>query len=454
MTTRHVAVIGAGWAGCAAAVALADAGHRVTLFESAPVPGGRARTVTRDGFPLDNGQHLMLGAYTATRAVIARVHGDERALWRRPLALAALHEAPDALELRAIDLPAPWGLALGLARARGLSLGARMALVRSLAGWRRNRFRCAADLTVADLLAALPSEAANALWAPLCVAALNTPPARASAQVFLNIVAATFGARADAADLVLPRASLGEALPDATVRWLRERGHTVAFASPATIVRTDDAGVEIDASTPARFDAVVVATGPHQLARALDAPLAADAPVAEALAHVARYAYESVTTVYLGYRGARIRLPDGLVRLDDRPGQWLFERDDIVRAASADAPPLDQLFAMVISTSGAHDELPHPELAQRCDAQLRRARAALPALAWSRVIAERRATYACVPGLRSPPVCLLRGVYLAGDYVYPAFPATLEAAVRSGEAAAAAVAADVSQRRPGSGSEG
>jgi hypothetical protein len=366
-------------------------------------------------------------------------------LRQRPLALSPLVDAPDALALRALALPAPWGLALGLARARGLTLRERTGLVRSLARWRREGFRCAPDLTVAQLLAPLPPGAAQGLWAPLCIAALNTPPALASAQVFLNVIAATFAADARAADLVLPAGTLGEALPEATVRWLLAGGHDVALATAATVAAVDRAGVEIDADTVARFDAAVVATGPHQLARAFEDGVAANAHVADALARVGRYAYEPITTVYLGYRGGRVPVPDGLVRLDDAPGQWLFERDDILRVASAEAPLVDQLLAVVISASAAYDDLPQGELATRCDAQLRRARPALPPLAWSRVIAERRATYACTPGLAHPPARLQRGLYLAGDYVYPAFPATLEAAVRSGRAAAAAVSADLSR---------
>jgi squalene-associated FAD-dependent desaturase len=445
MTMRHVAVIGAGWAGCAAAIALADAGFRVTLFEAAPVPGGRARTVPRDGFALDNGQHLMLGAYKAARATIARVHAGVPPLRQRPLALSPLRDAPDALALRALALPAPWGLALGLARARGLTLRERMALLASMSGWRRDGFRCPRHATVAQLLEPLPPAASRELWAPLCVAALNTPPDRASAQVFLNVIAATFASDAQAADLVLPAGTLGEALPEAAVRWLRAAGHDVVLGTAATVAGIDRTGVEVDADTLARFDAAVVATGPHQLARALDDALAANASIAHALERVSGYAYESITTVYLGYRGPRMVVPDGLVRLDDDPGQWLFERDDILRMASAEAPLVDQLVAVVISASGAYDDLPQAELARRCDAQLRRARPELPPLAWSRVIAERRATYACMPGLAHPPARLMRGLYLAGDYVYPAFPATLEAAVRSGHAAAAAAVADLSR---------
>jgi len=436
--------VGAGWAGCAAAVSLAQAHRHVTLYEAAPAPGGRARTVTRDGLALDNGQHLLLGAYTATNALMSLVHDGKPPVARRPLALAPLSwTQPDAIALRASALPAPYGFAAGLMRAHGLSLRERAGVLATLARWRRAGFRRAPDTTVDALLASMPQRATRGLWAPLCVAALNTPPARASAAAFLDVLRATFDAGADAADLVLPAGSLGEALPDAAARWLTARGHTVACNTTIVVEAASAGDIVLRASGSAeRFDAVVIAVGPHQLARTLGTFGDTSDGGAAALAIVGKYTYESITTVYLGYRGGRVNLPAGLVRLDDAPGQWLFERADVLRAAQDGAPRLDQLFAVVISTSGPHDDVAQDELVRQCDAQLRRGRPALPPLAWSRVIAERRATYACTPGLAHPPVRLARGVYLAGDYVYAAFPATLEAAVRSGEAAAAALLAE------------
>jgi squalene-associated FAD-dependent desaturase len=436
----RVAVIGAGFAGCAAAVALARSGVHVVLHEAAPMPGGRARTVMRDGLPLDNGQHLLLGAYSATRALMATLHPHGAPLARGPLAIDSLASG-GAPALRAWNLPAPLGLAAGLLGASGYTLADRLAAMRACLGWKRARFQCDTRATVADLLAPLPRAVAAGLWEPLCVAALNTPPARASAQVFLNVVAAAFDADARAAEVVMPTGSLGATVPEAALRWLADRGHAVRLRSRATIVAIGETGVEL--RTPEgveRMDGALVATGPHQLARAFDPEAGANPAVAAALARAADYAYESITTVYLGFRGARMALPHGLIRLDDSPGQWLFARDDILRDAAPRAPALDQLLAVVISTGGAHDTMAQPALVDACVAQLRRARPALADAAWSQVIAERRATYACTPALAHPAPRLSSRLWLAGDYAYPAFPATLEAAVRSGEAAAAALA--------------
>jgi squalene-associated FAD-dependent desaturase len=437
-----LAVIGGGWAGCAAAIALGRHGHRITLYEAAADPGGRARTVQRDAMALDNGQHLLLGAYTATLALIGRLHrGGPAPLARTPLAMGPLaQDLPNALALRSRRLPMINALAGGLLFARGLSLRERLAAARAFRTWQRQRFRCAPLQTVSQMLAAHPPRVADELWAPLCIAALNTPPVRACAQVFLDVVAAAFDGGPHAADLLLPKSGLGPLLPEPAARWLDANGHCVRTRTTAVVHQAHHHGVQVDAQGVAeRFDGAIVAVGPHQLRRALGPDVAQNASATAALDCVAAYRYEPITTIYLGYRGAVAALPPGLVRLDDAPGQWVFERDDIAASTGATARGLERILAVVISTAGAHDALAQGELAAACDAQLRRSLPALPPAAWSSVIAERRATYACTPGLAHPAIELGPRLFLAGDYLYPAFPATLEAAVRSGESAAAAL---------------
>ena len=443
-----IAVIGGGWAGCAAAVALVRAGHRVELHEAGVALGGRARAVVRDGLPLDNGQHLLLGAYTETLDFAATIHDPPSpSPWTtEPLALGPFVSTQrNRLALSTRHAPAPLALAAALVRARGISWRARIATLRWFVEQRRRDFRCDAGLTVAGLFADAPASVRADLWYPLCLAALNTPPERASAQIFLNVVRETFGAGAAATAIVLPREGLAEAIPEAAARWLTARGHAVRRSTRTRIQRVDDDGVLLAAGgQPMRADAVVVATGPHQLASAFGTDVqGADASLAETLAMVARFEYEPITTVYLGY-AAPLALPRGLLRLDDAPGQWIFDRADVLAraATSATRAPMQSLVSVVISARGPHSALDHRALVAATDAQLRRLAPALPPLAWSQVIEEKRATYACVPAL-ARPACgrLTERVYVAGDYTYDAFPATLEAAVRSGRAAAAAFTA-------------
>jgi len=123
------------------------------------------------------------------------------------------------------------------------------------------------------------------------------------------------------------------------------------------------------------------------------------------------------------------------------PGQWIFDRSDILEraAASGTRASMRSLVSVVISARGPHSGLDHAALVGATDGQLRRLAPDLAPLVWSRVIEEKRATYACVPGLARPSCGrLVDRVGLAGDYAYEAFPATLAAAVRSGRIAARA----------------
>ncbi|HSS28712.1 MAG TPA: FAD-dependent oxidoreductase, partial [Usitatibacter sp.] len=124
--SARIAVIGAGYAGLSAAMTLARAGARPTVFESNRTPGGRARRVEYKGALLDNGQHVLLGAYRETLALMREANVSERALLRMPLTL----EFPGRFALRAPRLPAPLHLAVALARARGLTWRDRIAAAR------------------------------------------------------------------------------------------------------------------------------------------------------------------------------------------------------------------------------------------------------------------------------------------------------------------------------------
>ena len=106
---RGIAVIGAGYAGMAAAVALAERGIRVTVFESGPVPGGRARRVSSQGTELDNGQHILIGAYTELYRMMGTVGVRHDALLRMPLEI----RYATRFYFRRLSLPKPFGLAGG-----------------------------------------------------------------------------------------------------------------------------------------------------------------------------------------------------------------------------------------------------------------------------------------------------------------------------------------------------
>jgi uncharacterized protein with NAD-binding domain and iron-sulfur cluster len=117
----------------------------------------------------------------------------------------------------------------------------------------------------------------------------------------------------------------------------------------------------------------------------------------------------------------------------DGPLHWLFDRGALCGQRG--------LIGAVISAEGEHQSLTQDELGTLAQSEIARRLGALPALQWVRVIAEKRATFACTPGLQRPShKTLLDNFWLAGDYTASDYPATIEAAVRSGIACADGVA--------------
>jgi len=435
----QVAVIGGGYAGCAAAATLASKGVRCMLFETAPVLGGRGRRVERDGFRLDNGQHLLLGAYETTLNLLDLVEA-KRALARRPLAIVPFSPTlGDALTLQARRAPGRLGLLIGLLSARGLTWRERIANIAWFRALERTGFARPRGETVEQLLAPLPPRVAKLLWEPLNLAALNTPAELASAQVFANVLKASFTRGGDDSDFVLPTTDLSDFFPEQAARYVRDHGGQVALVARAQVASASASSVTVVADDRAHDVRVaIVAVGPHQLREALTRELLrARADIAARIDALGAMQYEPIVTIWLGYP-SRIDFPGPIARLDDAPGQWVVDRPDV-----ASGRGVGSVLAVVISANGPHLTMTHEKLVRATDAQLRRLVPALPELKWSFVIAEKRATYACTPdrpragGPRFAP-----GIYLAGDYVNDEFPATIEAAVRSGVAAAQACLAD------------
>lgn len=273
----NVAVIGAGWAGMAAAVGLAQAGMAPTVFETARATGGRARAfgghgVQGEPLVLDNGQHILIGAYAESLRLMRQVGVDvDRALLRLPLALAF----PDGTGLRLPDLPPPWDALLGIARARGWQAADKLALLRTAALWRIRGFRCAPGTTVQQLCARLPARLMAEFIDPLCVSALNTPSQEACGQVFLRVLRDSLFSGRGGSNLLLPRTDLGTLFPETAAHWLQARGARVHTGRRVQALARTAQGWRVDGEP---FDAVVLATSSTEAARLARAAQASSLP--------------------------------------------------------------------------------------------------------------------------------------------------------------------------------
>ena len=386
---------------------LAQRGVRVTVFESGPVPGGRARRVTTAGRTLDNGQHILVGAYTTLLGLMREVGADpDTLLLRLPLEL----RYAKGFHLRAPALPAPFHLAAALATAKGISWRERFGAVAFMQAMKRKRFRVETHVSVATLLEAhgQAGTIGRYLWFPLCISALNTLPPQASANAFLAVLRDSLAGPRSASELLIPRVDLTRLFPEPAAAWLSSHGGEVRCGSP---VRDLD-------MLRGEFSHVIVAVGPHQLE-----------PLLPGLA--GSYTYQPIFTVYLKYP-ATVKLPVAMLGLAEGIVQWAFDRGQLGGDPG--------LLACVISAQGDHQQMQHDELAATCHRELESALGQFPKPEWTQVIAEKRATVTCVPDIkRFGPGTPLPKVFLAGDYTDPEYPPTLEAAVLSGIRAAALV---------------
>jgi squalene-associated FAD-dependent desaturase len=425
-------------------VELTRRGEQVTVIEAARTAGGRARRVEHEGHHLDNGQHILLGAYHDTLRMMQTVGiTPSQALLRLPLQMR-YPAGSDGMEFIAGRLPAPLHLLSALLTSQGLSVADKLSLARFSSAARWMNWQLDVDCSVAELLEHFEQteRLIQLMWRPLCISALNTPPERASAKVFLKTLGDSLGAARSASDMLLPTRDLSALFPDAAMSYVENRGGKVhlgvhvralnhqASQSPQSPQSHQANSWHITGDDfDECFDKVIVAT-PAYAAQTLLSPLNT------ALSDALNFTYEPITTCYLKYDSS-VQLDSPFFALRDHAesaqwGQFVFDRGQLDTTQAG-------LLAVVISASTEAAALGQAALAQAVALQLadvfQRKELATPE--WSWVITEKRATFACEPNLRRPPnETALNNLWLAGDYTAGDYPATIEGAVRSGLQAA------------------
>lgn len=432
---KKVAVIGAGWAGLAACAALKESGAQVTVFEAGRTPGGRARRVVHPDFggQLDNGQHILLGAYDQTLALMRRLgRNPAMLLMRRSLRLASLD---GQFQLSAPALPAPLHAAAALLTARGLSWNSRWAALRLMRGLKKMAWHPPRDWTVAKLLAHFqqPAQLIQRVWGPLCLAALNTPLNEASAGLYARILQDSLTGHRNNSDLLLPCVDLSALWPDAVALHATMRyGATVRHLAPSA------RDVEVNRE---RFDAAVLAVPPSVAARLLEEPLLG-AQTPGLLNALRAFDYLPIATLNLRL-AAPWPLPEPMMLLREHAsrghvGQWVFDRSRLTsRSRGAELAIVTSAARGLASedrdTVIANLTAQVAEQARRHPSRL----PAMPAVEAAELFIEKRATFAAVPGLIRPlNTTPWPTLALAGDWTDTGYPGVLEGAVRSGLQAA------------------
>ena len=403
-------IVGGGWSGLAAAVRATQQGWRVRLLDAAPQWGGRARRIHHQGLALDNGQHILIGAYRDTLQLMRSLGlQPETLLLRLPMNM----QTANGQGLRLPPWPHPLHLLWGVATASGWTLADKWGLLQQALVWQMRGFRCSDHASVAALCQGLSARVMADLIEPLCVSALNTPSELASGQVFLRVLADALFSGQGGSDLLLPRADLGCLLPDAAQTWLQAQGAELVLGHRV-------------ASLQPHLHAPLLLACPAWEAASLTQTLAPNwSAQATALQH------NAITTVYaqtrqvLDWSSPLCALPSG----PEAPAQFACDKGRISGLAA-----MQGVLAFVVSDS----RIPREALTQ---AVLRQAamQLGLQDLQVLTTVVEKRATFACTPGLERPSMQVAAGVWACGDYIAGPYPATLEGAVQSGFAAVDAI---------------
>jgi len=436
MATVHV--IGAGVSGLACAVRCAQGGHPVVVYEAAPRAGGRARSFADEGLgcTIDNGNHLLLGGNTATKAYLNDIGADDRveeiAPARFPFLEPNVKERYSLLPYMKSTGEMQWSLRPGSPY---------------LPFWLMSAERRVPGTTPSDYMEILALRRAgpadtvgrcvnrrgplyDRFWQPICRAILNTDADEASARLLWKVIGMTFLKGEAACRPMIFSHGLSAALVDPALAVLQAAGATVRFQARVRGFRWQENGV-----VALRFpegllkvemdDAVVLAVPPdasNELWPETNAPL------------------DTRPIVNIHFRLAEpLDLPGGLpfLGLIGTDAQWLFSRGDVL--------------SITISAATDYVERPNWEIANQIWSEItrifRRNMGRLPP--W-RVIKERRATIAQTPDVvarRPGPETILPNLFLAGDWTDTGLPATIEGGIRSGHIAARLAIARVTRKK-------
>jgi squalene-associated FAD-dependent desaturase len=393
-------------AGLAAALSLTEAAVSVTVHEAGPQAGGRCRSYFDKalGCRLDNGNHLLLSGNHATFAFLDQI-GARDTLTGPATPMFPFMDlvTGERWTLRPNAGRIPWWMLMPKRRVPG------MRLLDALPALGLHKAR--PDQTVADILR--PGTLYRRLLEPLAIAALNTPPTEGSARLLGAVVQETLAAGGQACIPAFPREGLSESFIDPAVAWLLARGATIRTGSRVGGLQTaGERATSLDDITLGPDDAVILAV-PAPVATGLLPGL--DAPDR----------FQAILNVH--YRIDAEPGPAGFLGLVGGVAEWIFVKPGVV--------------SITISAANSAADTPPDALAQQVWSDVRAALQLNGPIPIYRVVKEKRATFAATPeleakrpGIRTP----LRNVVLAGDWTATGLPATIEGAIRSGRAAAAA----------------
>lgn len=433
MSRPHLVVVGGGLAGCAAALTAADAGARVTLFESRRRLGGATFSFERNGLRFDNGQHVHLRCCTAYRAFLDRIGATDLVTMQSRLAIPVIRPGRGVQWIRRTNLPPPLHLARSLAVYGHLSPGERLQVVRAVLGLMSLDLKDASmdEHTFLDWLRdhGQSDGALEALWDLIVLPTVNLSSAHASLWLAAMVLKVGLLNDRTAADVGYTRTTLGHAHGEQGLKALENAGVDVKFGASINGISAHSRGGLIVhcQGVDVQPDSVVMAVPHAQAAQLL--PAAADP-------NAARFAdLDAVPIVNLHVIYDRKVMDHPFAAGIGTPVQWVFDRTESAGVSEG------QVLAVSLSGADAYANVPTDVLQAQFVPELARVfpRAQGAQLRDFFATREHKATFRQQPGsmaLRPGPRTRLPNLFLAGAWTDTGWPATMEGAVRSGNRAA------------------
>lgn len=441
MTAKRIVIIGGGFAGLAAGVALSERGAAVVVLERRGHLGGRAYSFTdqQTGDTIDNGQHLFMGCYQHTIAFLKKIGCLDRLMFQDRPRVDFLDREHGFTSFECPALPAPLHAVAGLLRMGGLTFGDKLRVVKVGRAIQKNGRAGTDALTVKEWLAGLDQSERirERFWYPMAIATLNEDPAVASARMLKVVLKLAFGAGREATRIGIARVGLSQLYTEGATRFIESRGGAVRTS--ATVERLVIEGqrivaVELKDGERVEADAVISAVPHTALLKMLP-----DALRAGEFAGIEGLRAAPIVSINLWFdRSVFDRQFAGLI---GTRSQWIFNKNLIVKPTES-----SNQIAVIISAAHAFVDWTKEQLVEMALAELREL---LPdsrgaQLLHSRIVKEREATLSHTlesDHLRPGPRTSIENLILAGGWTATGLPDTIESAVLSGHTAAEIVSA-------------
>ncbi|VAW95362.1 Squalene/phytoene desaturase HopC [hydrothermal vent metagenome] len=429
-----ILIIGGGWAGLSTAIKLVDSGKNIYLIESAKQLGGRAREVQVKQTIVDNGTHIMIGAYTETLRLIQKVfpssghYSEKIQLKRENLALNYKQILKPAINLPRVPLPAPFNIIGSFLFARGLSAKDKLCVLALGTKIKLNLIKLPSDLALQAFFEQQKQTETviKSIWEPLCLAIMNTPLKQASTEIFLHVLKESFFKSRHASDLLFFKTTLSEIFPMPAEKYITQHGGEILLEQKAiSIQQKNDFYLITTPSLKLQTKHVVIAT-PPPAANKLLTELNTQQTLEPLINNLNQFTYQAICTVYLQYPKT-IQCERNMQGFLGTTSQWMFDKKNLTHQPG--------LVSIIISSAGPHLEMDNPSLIKTITEELARFYPQWPEPLDAFVIREKRATFTAsvnINRIRPANRTVMDNLWLAGDYTNTQYPATLEGAVRSG----------------------